>query len=42
MEILCPHFYTNTKGFYNKNRLQSSLNYVLPEVFERSYFENVS
>ncbi|MGL5378210.1 MAG: IS3 family transposase [Cetobacterium sp.] len=30
------------EGFYNKNRLHSSLNYVSPEVFERNYFENIS
>ncbi|MGL5051951.1 MAG: IS3 family transposase [Fusobacteriaceae bacterium] len=30
------------EGFYNKNRLQSSLNYVSPEVFETNYFENIS
>mgnify|MGYP000050167025 CR=1 FL=1 len=30
------------EGFYNKNRLHSSLDYVSPEVFEEKYLENVS
>lgn len=30
------------EGFYNKNRLHSSLNYISPEVFEQKYLENIS
>ncbi|MGL4997494.1 MAG: hypothetical protein ACRC6A_02765 [Fusobacteriaceae bacterium] len=35
-------FFDYIEGFYNKNRLHSSLNYVSSEAFERSYFENIS